>query len=188
METGLVITLHNMTGTPAAGEAERFVRECFRELRETIPMAFLCRVFLEKTNRRRKHGSPFLVRITVQFPASPEIVVTREPCGIIMRDALRTTIHNAFIAVKRKVAEQAGENPAPGRIHAAYGAVVSAIFPDKGYGFLRTDSGKEIFFQRSSVAGGGFDIMKEGTGVWFIEHESVNGPWASAVRICPPTP
>jgi cold shock CspA family protein len=56
----------------------------------------------------------------------------------------------------------------------------------EGYGFLKTISGREIYFNWESVPGDGFDRMKIGTGVWFVEKESEKGPWASLVQIIDP--
>jgi len=46
---------------------------------------------------------------------------------------------------------------------------VNKIFPEKGYGFIRSVDGRDIYFQRNSVPGGDYDQMEISTGVRFVE-------------------
>ena len=180
----LTITMRNIDN---AEEVDSFIRMRLSELIKMEPRIIEYSVFVEKTKKYRKSGNPFMVRMIVRLPAGADIVVKRDPSGIVMHDPLFTTLLNAFAIVKRKIVERSdkGQQGVMG-LQAEYGAIVSKIFSDKGYGFLRTDSGKSIFFHRSSVVGDEFDLMEEGTGVWFIEREGEKGPWASTVRICTP--
>jgi outer membrane receptor protein involved in Fe transport len=52
---------------------------------------------------------------------------------------------------------------------------------NKGFGFLETDDGREIYFHRHSVANGGFDRLHIGTTVRFVEEQGEKGPPASTV-------
>jgi cold shock CspA family protein len=106
-----------------------------------------------------------------------------------VQDPLYTTLHNAFTIARRKIIDDSAQKQRIRvRPQTEYGAVISRIFRKKGYGFLVTDSGRSIFFHRSSVVGDEFDLLEEGTGVWFIEREGEKGPWASTVRICSSAP
>jgi cold shock CspA family protein len=59
---------------------------------------------------------------------------------------------------------------------------VSKLFPDEGYGFIGTPDGREVYFHRDSVLHGGFDHLRIGTEVAFVEEEGKKGPQASTVK------
>ena len=54
---------------------------------------------------------------------------------------------------------------------------------DKGFGFIRDESGVEHFFHRSSVRGAVFELLREGQRVEFQVEESPKGPRAAEVRL-----
>jgi CspA family cold shock protein len=53
---------------------------------------------------------------------------------------------------------------------------------DRGFGFIRSSSGEEVFFHQSAVADGGFDNLREGQEVTFDTESSPRGPRARDVR------
>ena len=55
---------------------------------------------------------------------------------------------------------------------------IKRIARDKGFGFIRDNSGQEFFFHRSSVQGS-FDGLNEGQRVSFDEEQSPKGPRAA---------
>ncbi|MEE9591668.1 MAG: cold shock domain-containing protein [Thermodesulfobacteriota bacterium] len=52
----------------------------------------------------------------------------------------------------------------------------------KGYGFIETDSGDDIFVHYSAITGEGFKTLKEGEEVEFEVTEGPKGPQATDVR------
>jgi cold shock protein len=58
---------------------------------------------------------------------------------------------------------------------------IKRIVPDRGFGFIRDESGQEWFFHRSSVQGT-FEQFAEGQRVSFDEEPSPKGPRAGNVR------
>jgi cold shock CspA family protein len=62
-------------------------------------------------------------------------------------------------------------------------AKVSQLFPDKGYGFLATADGRDIYFHKGSVLNRAFGRLRVGTTVSFVEEQGDKGPQASTVRI-----
>ena len=53
----------------------------------------------------------------------------------------------------------------------------------KGFGFIRDDAGREVFFHASAIYGEGIDMLREGDGVEFDLGESgAKGPRATNVR------
>lgn len=54
---------------------------------------------------------------------------------------------------------------------------------EKGYGFITTEEGKEIFVHYSSIQCEGYKTLEEGQKVEFDINESDRGPQASNVRV-----
>jgi len=59
--------------------------------------------------------------------------------------------------------------------------VVARLFPEDGYGFLRTSEGREIYFNERSVLKGAFPRLRVGSLVRFAEEAGDEGPQASTV-------
>jgi cold shock protein len=54
---------------------------------------------------------------------------------------------------------------------------------DKGFGFIDTGGGKDMFFHNSAVIGTSFEQLREGQKVSFTEGEGPKGPRAENVRL-----
>jgi len=54
---------------------------------------------------------------------------------------------------------------------------------DKGFGFISTGSGEDMFFHQSSVEGTSFDQLQEGQKVSFDAGQGPKGPRAESVRV-----
>jgi CspA family cold shock protein len=52
----------------------------------------------------------------------------------------------------------------------------------KGFGFIETGSGKDLFFHSESLEGVSFDDLREGQKVSFTEGKSPKGPRAENVK------
>jgi cold shock protein len=52
----------------------------------------------------------------------------------------------------------------------------------KGYGFIETDSGHDVFVHHSSIQGEGFKSLAEGDRVSFVEEKGAKGPQATNVK------
>ena len=60
---------------------------------------------------------------------------------------------------------------------------IARLLIDKGFGFIRDESGLEHFFHRSSVRGAVFELLRDGQRVEFVIEESQKGPRAGDVRL-----
>ena len=54
---------------------------------------------------------------------------------------------------------------------------------DKGFGFIETGSGKDLFFHMSAVEGVRFEDLKQGQRVSFQEGQGPKGPRAENVKV-----
>ena len=59
---------------------------------------------------------------------------------------------------------------------------IKRIVRDRGFGFIRSTEGQEVFFHRSSLQQLNFDSLKEGDNVDFDMERGEKGPRATAVR------
>ncbi len=53
---------------------------------------------------------------------------------------------------------------------------------DRGFGFIRTDQGNDLFFHMSAVEGATFDSLREDQRVSYSEANGPKGPRAEKVR------
>ena len=53
---------------------------------------------------------------------------------------------------------------------------------DRGFGFIKTNSDKDLFFHSSSVQGVSFDDLHEGQKVSYTEGKGPKGPCAENVK------
>src|SRR5262249_60869536 len=53
---------------------------------------------------------------------------------------------------------------------------------DRGFGFIRGEDGKEVFFHRSGMAGSDYDSVSEGDAVEYVIQEGPRGARAEHVR------
>ena len=59
---------------------------------------------------------------------------------------------------------------------------VKKLVPDRGFGFVRGDDGKEVFFHRSGLGANDYDSLSEGDVVEYVVQEGPRGPRAENVR------
>jgi len=198
-EFPLQITFRNMQAQP---EAERWVRLEATRLQGFYKRIMGCRVAVERPKQRR-NGSPYYVRIDLTVPGG-ELLVRRQPSRKTRaRQAgetqirkqleprnpgkdLRSAIQDSFKAAARRLQDfarrQRGEIKS---LQSLPSAKVIRIFPEKGYGFLLTPEGREIYFHQGSVLNRAFGRLKPGTTVTFAEEPGEQGPQASTVRVAP---
>jgi len=59
---------------------------------------------------------------------------------------------------------------------------IKRVVRDRGYGFIRSSDGQEVFFHRNGLQQMDFDSLKEGATVEFEVEQSEKGPRAANVR------
>jgi CspA family cold shock protein len=59
---------------------------------------------------------------------------------------------------------------------------IKKLVRDRGFGFVRGDDGKEVFFHRSGLGASDYDSLSEGDVVEYVVQEGPRGPRAENVR------
>jgi CspA family cold shock protein len=59
---------------------------------------------------------------------------------------------------------------------------IKRVVRDRGFGFIRSSDGQEVFFHRSSLQQMNFDSLKEGDTVEFEVRQGEKGPRDTNVR------
>lgn len=59
---------------------------------------------------------------------------------------------------------------------------VKKLVPERGFGFVRGEDGKEVFFHRSGLGANDYDALSEGDVVEYVVQEGPRGPRAENVR------
>jgi CspA family cold shock protein len=59
---------------------------------------------------------------------------------------------------------------------------IKKMVRDRGFGFIRGDDGKEVFFHRSGLNTGDYDVLNEGDVVEYVVQEGPRGARAENVR------
>jgi ribosomal subunit interface protein len=137
-----------------------------------------CRIMVEVPHHHRHEGALYNVSIDMTVPGA-ELVIKREP-----RKDINVAIRDAFDAARRKLEDFARRQRGDVKHHEKTPlAYISALFPDKGYGFLTTSDGREIYFHEHSVINYDFKHLKVGTEVRFVEERGEKGPQASSMTV-----
>ena len=59
---------------------------------------------------------------------------------------------------------------------------IKKMVRDRGFGFIRGEDGKEVFFHRSGLSSGDYDVLNEGDAVEYVVQEGPRGARAEQVR------
>ncbi len=137
-----------------------------------------CRVVIESPRRHQREGKLYSVHIYITVPGA-ELMVKRE-----LNKDLYVAVRDAFRDARRKLEDFVRKQRNDVKYHEEppY-AVISNLFLDKGYGFITTPDGLDIYFHANSVTNGDFRKLKVGTKVRFVKEIGDKGPQASTVTV-----
>lgn len=182
MRLPLEISFRNIRKSEAV---EALIREKAEDLKKLHENIISCRVAVEAPQQNQRSGRTYRVRVTLTVPPGHELVVSRDPSGGDLHEALTSVIRDAFEATRRQLQKLTEKQRGKAKIHPEpelMGMVVR-LFCEEGYGFLRALDGREMYFHRNAVLHDDFDRLEVGTGVRFDERIGEEGPQASTVQI-----
>lgn len=182
MRVPLEISFH---GISRSENLEELIRTDAAKLEKVCDDLISCRVGIKLDQKSRNTANPFKIRIEMRFPPGNNLVVTHKSGIKEAADDLPTAIKNAFKSAHRRlkqlVEKQQGERKSHPQQEA--GALVTKIFPDEGYGFIRSVDGEDIYFHRNSVLNDDFDRLEPGTGVHYTATLGDKGLQATTIQI-----
>lgn len=166
-------------------EIDELIRKEVEKLEKMHHNITSCRLAVERPHSAQQSGNPFRVRLGIRVPRGHEVVITRDPADNDMHDPLDVVLNNAFKSAQRKLRKLIEQQRNQTKKHPDQeaGAVVEKLFPEEGYGFLRTVDGEEVYFHRNSVIHNDFDRLEIGTGVRYVAETGDRGLQASTVQI-----
>lgn len=170
-----------MTATPVL---EQLIREQAAKLDTFYDQIVSCHVMVGVTHRRIPTAAGFHVRIDLTVPGG-ELYVGREPGSPRDHEDVYAAVREAFRQMRRRLQEygerQRGELKAQADDEQEH-ARVRVYFPQRGYGFLETVDGRDVYFHRNAVLEGAHEI-RVGQEVRFHEVPANDGMQASTVSI-----
>ncbi|ARV60294.1 DNA-binding protein [Nostocales cyanobacterium HT-58-2] len=180
------ITYRNVQKTDALNN---LINEKIGKLEQVCEYISSCHIVIEKIHDRPRSGSPYRVRIDITVPPGHELIAESNPADTNQYVPVDAVIRDAFKAAVqqlRKLTERQQESD-KAKTHddtQETTALVTKLFADRGYGFIKTLDGQEIYFHRNSVLHDDFDRLEIGTGVRFaMDEDGLEGPKASTVQI-----
>jgi cold shock CspA family protein len=182
MKTPLEITYRDVEKVEVL---DAHIREKADKLESLHSNVISCHVAVERPHRSRLTGNPYRVRVAIRVPPEHEIVVVRNPGELTADDTATGAVNEVFEAVYRRLRKLAEIQRDEVKRHPQQeaNAIVAKIFFDRGYGFLESVDGREIYFHENSVLEGKFNALKQGDSVRYVEEEGQKGPQASTVRL-----
>jgi cold shock CspA family protein/ribosome-associated translation inhibitor RaiA len=182
MQVPLKITFRNVQKT---APIEDLIRAQAAKLERACDHIISCRVAVERPQKHQKSGNPYRVRIDVTVPPEHELVATREASEGDLHEQLATVIRDAFSAMRRQLRKLVEKQHGDIKTHPAQevAGFVTRLYPEQGYGFIKSLEGQEIYFHKNSLPEDDFDRLEIGTGVQWNEEQGNNGPQATTVRI-----
>jgi cold shock CspA family protein/ribosome-associated translation inhibitor RaiA len=176
MEFPIEITYRNLEPTSAM---ETAVRKRATSLARYCPQIQECRVVVEAPHRNLRKGKLYHVAVDINLPGK-KLVVSRNPKEHMAHQDFYVAIRDAFDAARRELMDEIRQRRMQVKSHAGghHGRVVR--LSRRGFGYLETLDGREVYFHRNSVLDG-FERLTVGATVRFSEEMGEQGPQATTV-------
>jgi cold shock CspA family protein/ribosome-associated translation inhibitor RaiA len=178
----LQLSFRNVGPSPAI---ESRVRREAAKLERFHGRIIRCRAVVSAPERHHRKGKLYVVRIQITIPGK-DIWVNRSAGLDHAHEDVYVAIRDAFAAAIRCLEDAVRVKGGTTKRHEAppHG-IIRMLDREKGFGFIQSADGDEIYFHRNSVLNDGFDRLKAGTKVRFALDSKVVGksPNASTVRL-----
>jgi ribosomal subunit interface protein len=163
---------------------EAHVRKQAAKLDRFFDRIMHCHVVIE-ANHRHRHGSRYRVTIDMTVPRHELAVARNSTDNEFLADAyaaVDAAFQHAGRCLDQLEQRMRGRVKERGRQRSPT-AVVSKVFIDRGFGFLETEAGEEIYFHKNSVLREQFHGLVPGVLVRYFEEIGEDGPQASTVEV-----
>jgi len=143
-----------------------------------------CHVVVERPHKHHRRGNLLHVRIDLRLPGR-ELVISRGPSAHKAHKDINVTIHDAFDEARRQLEDYARRRRKDVKHldSPPHAYVIRLIRDDGGYGFIRTEDGRDLYFHSNTVLDDQYDQLELGTEVRYAEELGEEGPQASTVEV-----
>lgn len=141
-----------------------------------------CEVVVSAPHRHHNKGKIFHVQIHLHVPGQV-VHITRNPEKNLAHQDVYVALRDAFDAAERKLEDFIRVMRREVKQHkgSPHGKVVK-VFPELGYGFIRSEEGREIYFDEACLVNGAIEELEVGQEVKFQESMGEKGPQASTLH------
>jgi ribosomal subunit interface protein len=176
-------------GVEKTDAIEALINEKIAKLERVCDHISSCHIAVEKEQERPRERSPYRVRLDITVPPGHELAAESTMGNHTQYAELDVVIRDAFDKAWRQLRDLSKQQQEYDRGQVNDGAqdtiaLVTKLFREQGYGFLKTLDGQDIHFTSSSVLHDDFDRLEIGTGVRFAAVTDEQGiSHASTVQI-----
>lgn len=181
MQTEPVISFRNLDASPAVTELVGRRIAVLERLHDRLTG---CEVTLEAPQKRKSSGRVVKARLTLHIPGG-DFHAERTVAQGSARDDLLLAVNRAFSAAEKHLKRHKKKlgmvevKHHPPVLHGE----IATLEPELGYGYLRADDGREVYFQREALTSDDWDRLTRGTRLRFRELQGDKGPYATGVTL-----
>ena len=181
MQIEPTISFRNLDHSAAVEQA---IHERIDELEQFHPRLIGCRVVVDGPHRDKHKGKIYEVHIDLSVPGK-DIVVTREAGLNHAHEDIYVAIRDSFDAARRLLEDQVRKTSGhrSKRHPATQHGRIARLFEEDGYGFIATEDGHEVYFDRESMTKPSWPRLKIGSQVRFKERDGDKGPYGVQVTL-----
>jgi cold shock CspA family protein/ribosome-associated translation inhibitor RaiA len=143
-----------------------------------------CDIVVEGMPKRKRTARGFRVRVTLHLPG-PDLTAQREVAQGSAQEDIELALNRAFSALEKQLKTKWKTAPGHGgKFHdPVLHGVVTLLEKELGWGTVRADDGREVYFQKDSLAHADWDKLSKGTRLRFREAMGDKGPYATGVSL-----
>lgn len=182
MRIPLEISFH---GLESSDSLEQTIRKDAAKLERVCDRLISCRVGIKLDQKSSNTSNPFRIKIEMRVPPGHNLVVTNKSGLKEAADDLPAVIKNTFKSAHRRLKQLMEKQQGSKKSHPQQQitGIITKIFSEEGYGFLRTLDGDEIYFHQNSIVNDDFDQLEPGTGVSYTTEVGEKGLQATSVQV-----
>jgi cold shock CspA family protein len=181
METPVQIDFRGMQPTQHVLDA---IAQRISDLESRFGRVTAGRVVLKSPSAHHRGGGLYEVNIHLALPDGREVNIGHAASADERHANIDFALNNAFKRARRRLEGQVRRMQGYVKKHEERPiGIVKMVDAEKGYGFLESADGREIYFHQNSVLDGNFRRLTPGTRVLFSEEIGEKGPQASAIDL-----
>ena len=168
MKVPLEISFRKVDRTAAIVQ---LIEEKVAKLEQVCDYLISCHVVIDQKQQHQQSGNPYEVRIDMHVPPGHMLTLRRKSGEGDMHASLEQVLRDAFGAARRKLKALVEKQRGKIKVHGdgPRSGEVIRLFQDREYGFFRTATGEEVYFDRLSLLKDDFERLSVGTPVAYGE-------------------